>query len=376
MEEGTSRKQILCRTMAVFIVLAGVTLLSPDYGFAARIKEMGYMSGVRPNQLLGYGLVVGLNGSGDKANTLFTTQSLSNMLERMGVTVDPKATKVRNVAAVIVTADVPPFAKVGNRIDATVSSIGDAKSLEGGVLLLTPLRGGDGEIYAIAQGALVTGAFAVTGEAAKVQKNHPTVGRIGNGATIEKEINYEDFTTETVVISLKTPDFTNAGRVADRINTAFPGSAQAKDGGTITVAMPEKFRTNRVKFLSMIENLDVKPDFISRIVVDEKTGTIVIGENVRIATVAISHGNISIQIKEEPRVSQPMPFSQGQTVVTSDTQIRVEEERGRWFLMEGDISIRELVKALNATGVSTRDVIVILQTIKAAGALHAELDVI
>lgn len=364
------------RLVAGITLFAAVALFCWSSAHAARIKELAYINGVRPNQLVGYGLVVGLNGTGDKANTFFTTQSLANMLERMGIIVDPKATKVRNVAAVMITADLPPFAKVGNKIDVTISSIGDAKSLEGGVLLLTPLKGGDGEIYAMAQGAVTTGSFAVTGGAASVQKNHPTVARVANGATIEREIGYDRFADETVVISLKTADFTNAGKMVDRINSTFPGAAQARDGGTISVTVPEKYRQNGIKFLSLLENLDIKPDVIAKIVVDEKTGTIVIGENVRIATVAIAHGNISVQIKEDYRVSQPMPFSQGRTVVTPDTAIRVEEDKNRFMLVEEGVSIRDLVHALNATGVSTRDVIIILQTIKAAGALHAELEVI
>ncbi|MBA4389340.1 MAG: flagellar biosynthesis protein FlgA [Syntrophus sp. (in: bacteria)] len=349
-------------------------LIHPAY--AARIKELGYINGVRTNQLIGYGLIVGLNGTGDKTNTLFTNQSLANMLETLGIKVDPRATKVNNIAGVMVTANLPPFAKVGNKIDVTVSSIGDAKSLEGGVLMLTQLRGADGETYAIAQGPIVTGGYLASGQGATVQKNHPTVGRIANGASIEREISYESLRTDVIMIALKDPDFTTARRVAERINDIFAGSSYAKDGGTVTVNLPGDMKANPVKFLSIVENLDVKPDLLARIVVDEKTGTVVIGENVKISTVAISHGNLSIQIKEDQKVSQPLPFAKGETVVTPDTTIRVEEEKGRWYMMEGGVSIRELVQALNATGVSTRDIITILQTIKASGALHADLEVI
>lgn len=343
---------------------------------AARIKELGYINGVRSNQLIGYGLVVGLNGTGDKSNTLFTFQSLANLLDKMGVKVNPTAIKVNNVAAVMITADLPPFAKTGNKIDAVISSMGDAKSIEGGVLLLTQLKGADGEVYGIAQGPIVVGGFMAVGAGASIQKNHPTVGRIVNGVSIEKEIPYEHLRTETIVVSLKTPDFTNARRIADRVNEVFAGSAHAKDGGTINVTIPDALRPNPVKFLAMLEGLEIKPDSLARIVVDEKTGTVVIGENVRISTVAISHGNISVQVKEDQKVSQPLPFSSGTTVVTPDTQMKVEEEKGHFMVMEGGISIRELVNALNAIGVSTRDVITILQTIKAAGALHADLEVI
>ncbi len=362
--------------MFIFFVSVVMFLLATYSAEAARIKELGYINGVRTNQLVGYGLVVGLKGTGDKSNTIFTNQALANMLDKMGLKIDPIAIKVMNVASVMVTADLPPFAKTGNKIDATISSMGDAKSLEGGVLLLTPLRGADGEVYAIAQGSLVVGGFAASGQGASVSKNHPTVGRVPNGVTIEKELVYDRFKSQSVVISLKTPDFTNARRVADRINETYSSSAAAQDGGTISVIIPDEMRRDPVKFLSVIENLDVNPDRLAKIVVDEKTGTVVMGESVRISTVAISHGNISIQVKEDQKVSQPMPFSQGQTVATPDTKIKVEEEKGHFTVMEQGVTIKDLVNSLNAIGVSTRDLIVILQTIKASGALHAELEVL
>jgi len=343
---------------------------------AVRIKELGYLNGVRNNQLIGYGLLVGLNGTGDKSNTIFTNQSLANMLDSLGVKVDPRTTKVDNIAAVMITANLPPFAKIGNKIDAVVSSLGDAKSIEGGVLMLSQLRGADGEIYAIAQGSVTVGGYLASGQGATIQKNHPTVGRIVNGVSIEREISYENVRADSMMISLKDPDFTTARRIAERINEVFRGAAFAKDGGTIDITLPADMKNNPVKFISMVESIDVKPDILAKIVVDEKTGTVVIGENVRISTVAISHGNLSIQIKEDEKVSQPLPFGRGETVVTPETAMKVEEERGRFYLMEGGITIKELVKALNAVGVSTRDVITILQTIKASGALHAELEVI
>ncbi|MCX8022905.1 MAG: flagellar basal body P-ring protein FlgI [Syntrophorhabdaceae bacterium] len=361
----------------VLILICLTVILTPYDSGAARIKDIAYISGVRTNQLIGYGLVVGLNRTGDKAATVFTTQSLANMLEKMGIRIDPTATKVNNVAAVMVIADLPPFARIGSKIDATVSSIGDAKSLEGGVLLATPLKGADGEVYAIAQGPLVVGGFSAGGQAASVQKNHPTVGRVPNGVTIEREIGYEFVKTESVMIALKTPDFTNARKIEEGINNVFKNASYAKDGGTILVNVPDNMKLNPVKFLSIVENIEIQPDTQAKIVVDEKTGTVVIGENVRISTVAISHGNISIQIKEEPRVSQPMPFAPGgQTMVTPETKMRVEEEKGKFVVVDGGVTIKELVNALNAIGVSTRDMIVILQTIKAAGALHAELEIL
>jgi flagellar P-ring protein FlgI len=366
----------LVRSLLIVQFVLMCCLFSADPSDAARIKDIGSISGVRTNQLIGYGLVIGLKGTGDKVQTIFTTQSLSNMLEKMGIRVDPTVTKVKNIAAVMLTADLPPFAKVGNKIDVVVSSIGDATSIEGGVLVLTPLKGADGEVYGVAQGPIVVGGFLASGQGASVTKNHPTVGRIANGLMVEKELNYGDYKLETVTISLKTADFTNTRRVVERINSVFEGAAQARDGGTITVTTPEEMKANPIKFVSIIENLQIKPDGQAKIVVDEKNGTVVIGENVMIATVAIAHGNISVQIKEDAKVSQPMPFSGGQTVVTPNTKIKVDEEKAKFIVVEGGVTIRELVKALNAIGVTPRDMITILQTIKAAGALHAELEVI
>jgi flagellar P-ring protein precursor FlgI len=344
---------------------------------ASRIKDIGYINGLRANQLIGYGLVVGLADTGDRRTTIFTNQSLSNMLEKMGIRVDPNLIKVNNVAAVMVTCDLPPFAKTGNKIDVLVSSIGDAKSLQGGTLLFTPLRGADGEVYAVAQGPVLLGGYMASGSGAQMQKNHVTAGRLVNGATVERELNIQPVSGDSVVISLKSPDFTTAKRVADRVNEIFAGSASAKDGATISVTIPGEHRPSPVGFISAIENLDVTPGTFSKIVVNEKTGTVVIGENVRIQTVAVSHGNVSVQIKEDAKVSQPMPFSErGRTVVTPDTKMRVEEEKGKFFVVESGVTIRDLVTALNAIGVSARDVISILQAIKASGALHAELEVL
>ena len=372
------RERMVCNLIKIVILFVSITVLLfvVSVADAARIKEMSNISGARSNQLIGYGLVIGLSGTGDKSNTIFTNQSLANMLETMGIRVDPRATKVNNIAAVVVTANLPPFTRIGNRIDVTVSSIGDAKSIEGGVLVATPLKGVDGTVYAVAQGPIVVGGFLASGQGASIQKNHPTVGRIANGAIIEREVPSEEYRDDEVMIALKSPDFTNARRMAERINEIFVGSAYAKDAGTINIRIPENMKDDPVKFLSIVENLDIRPDNQAKIVVDEKTGTVVIGENVRVATVVISHGNISIQIKEDARVSQPMPFGRGETVVTPDTQIKVQEDRGKFYLLESGVTIRELVNALNAIGIATRDVITILQTIEASGALHAELEVI
>lgn len=376
-EAGVKRVRMARFALVAALLSGALSAGVPSTCFSARIKDIAYVSGVRPNMLVGYGLVVGLKRTGDKVQTIFTTQTLANMLEKMGVIVNPTLTKINNVAAVMVTAELPPFARVGNKIDVTISSMGDASSLEGGVLVMTPLRGGDNQTYAVAQGPITVGGFATAGQAGSVQKNHPTVGRIANGAIVEQEIEYAALKGETMVISLKRSDFTNARKVVERINNVFEGCAAAQDGGTVALTVPWDLRENPVKFLAIIENLDIKPDNQAKIVVDEKTGTIVIGEDVRIATVGISHGNISVQIKEMKNVSQPLPHSKGgQTVVTPETEISVEEEKGHFYYMEEGTSIKELVDALNAIGVSTRDVIIILQTIKASGALNAELEVI
>ncbi len=368
--KGFMRAVIAIALLLSFLVFSGAIE-------ASRIKDIAYLNGLRPNQLIGYGLVVGLDNTGDRRTTIFTNQSLSNMLEKMGIRVDPNVIKVNNVAAVMVTCDLPPFAKIGNKIDVLVSSIGDARSLQGGTLLFTPLRGADGEVYAVAQGPVLLGGYVAAGQGAQTQKNHVTAGRLVNGATVERELNVQAINSDSVVISLKSPDFTTAKRIADRVNELFIGSAAPKDGATISVAVPSDQKRNPVGFISAIENLEVTPGTFSKIVVNEKTGTVVIGENVRIQTVAVSHGNISVQVKEDAKVSQPMPFSErGRTVVTPDTKMRVEEEKGKFFVMESGATIKDLVTALNALGVSARDVISILQAIKASGALHAELEVI
>lgn len=368
-------KSLPYRVGKIFLFAFLVFIFTWDAGYATRIKDLVNIQGVRSNQLVGYGLVVGLNGTGDKSNTIFTNQSLANMLEKMGVRIDPKSTKVNNIAAVMVIANLPPFGRVGSKFDATVSSIGDAKSIEGGILLFTPLKGADGETYAVAQGPVVVGGFLAGGQAATVTKNHPTVGRVANGVTIERELNFEPMRDGNIILALKSPDFTTARRIVEGVNGMFQRSSRAKDGGTIEVKIPDQYRSDPVKFVSLVEGINVKVDSAAKVVVDEKTGTVVIGENVVIATCAVSHGNITVQVKEEQRVSQPMPFSRGETVVSPETRVRVEEEKGKFYLMPGSVTIKELVNALNAVGLSTRDVITILQTIKAAGALHAELEV-
>ncbi|HSM74981.1 MAG TPA: flagellar basal body P-ring protein FlgI [Desulfobacterales bacterium] len=365
-------------------LLAGVILLltlvagPPATAEAARIKDIAAVKGVRPNQLVGYGLVVGLNGSGDNNKTEFTIQSLVNMLERMNVHVDPNDVKVKNVAAVIVTASLPPFARIGNKIDVLVSSIGDAKSLVGGTLLLTPLRGVDREVYALAQGAVSVGGFGATGTTgSSVTQNHLLAAQIPGGATVEKEIPFALAGRQELTLTLFQPDFTTAVRVSDAINQAMGGAlASTLDSGTLEVQVPAGFHDNLPGFLARIETLSVTPDSVARIVVNEKTGTVVMGENVRISTVAVAHGNLSISIQEAFDVSQPEPLAQGDTVVTPRTEIQIREQDQELMIVPGGSTIGELVRALNAIGVTPRDLISIFQSIKAAGALQAELEIL
>ena len=283
----------------------------PSSGFPARIKDIASIKGIRPNQLFGYGLVIGLNGSGDGGGTSFTIQGLANMLERMGIHVDPDELKVKNVAAVIVSATLPPFARIGKKIDVTLSSIGDAKSLQGGTLLLSPLKGVDGKIYALAQGPVALGGFSAGGSAGGgVIKNHPTVGRISGGATIEREIPLSITDKNEFTIILDNPDFNTVTRVSRKINSYIEGGiARPIDSGTLKFIIPERFKDSVINLIAAIEKLEVEPDSVAKVIVNEKTGTVVIGENVRIQKVAVAHGNLSIQIKETKRVSQPEPFS-------------------------------------------------------------------
>ena len=364
---------------ALFLVVASGILLIPAAN-AARIKDIADIKGVRQNQLVGYGLVVGLKGTGDSDDALFTIQSLASLLEKMGVTVQPDdIADVENVAAVMVTTDLPAFANQGSRIDVLVSSIGDAENLQGGTLLFTPLKGADGSVYAVAQGPVSTGGFAVSGNSGdEVQKNFPTVGRVVGGALVEKEIHSNFNQKDSLTLALHEPDFTTASRVAQAINRAFYSQlAQTENAGSIQVSVPENYLGNTVQFVTLIESLGVTPDMVSKVVVNERTGTVIMGENVRISTIAIAHGNLSIQIDESQNVSQPLPFSRGgRTVVTPESDIVVQEGKNPIFLVESGVSIGELVKALNALGVSPRDLIAIFQALKAAGALQAELEVI
>lgn len=350
--------------------------LSPHPAEAVRIKDIASFSGVRDNQLTGYGLVVGLSGTGDKKDSAFTMRSMVNMLEKMGVRVDMKQMKPKNVAAVMVTARMPVSAKPGNRLDITVSSLGDSTSLLGGVLIQTPLKGVDGKVYALAQGSLTVGGFSVAGGQAQAQKNIATVGQVPGGATVERSIPFAFNDMNNLSLSLNAPDFSTCMQIVERINKALGGSfARADDVGTISLAIPPDFKGNIVPLMASLENLEVTPDSAAKVVVDEKTGTIILGRDVRISRVAVAHGNLQVMVRENEDVSQPGPFSSGSTAITPSTDIATREEQRKLNILEG-ATLQELVDALNAVGATPRDLISILRSMKAAGALHAHLEVI
>mgnify|MGYP003640378825 FL=1 len=361
------------------IALAASFVVVQPASSASRIKDIVDVEGIRDNLLVGYGLVVGLNGTGDTLrNAPFTQQSLTAMLERLGVNTRGSQLKTANVAAVMVTANLPAFAAQGTHIDVTVSALGDATNLQGGVLLVTPLMGADGQVYAVSQGSVATGGFAAQGEGASVVRGVPTNGRIANGAIVEREIEFKLADLKSLRLSLRNPDLTTAVRVADAVNS-FLGiqTATADNPTTVNLIVPQSYNGNVVNLLTDIEQLRVEPDLPARVVIDEGSGIIVMGQDVRVSKVAIAQGNLTISVNEAPQVSQPAPFSdQGQTVVVPRTAIDVDEEKGRQLaLVDGSISLKELVDGLNALGVNPRDMISILQAIKAAGALQAEIEV-
>lgn len=365
-------KKMPNKIIILLLVLWAAILLTTAE--ASRIKELAQLEGVRSNQLVGYGLVVGLNGTGDSAGTQFTIQSLVNMMERLGVTVDPDKVKVDNVAAVVVTADLPPFARAGSTIDVSVSSVGDASNLAGGTLMMTPLKAADGKIYAVSQGSLVVGSLAFGGKAAKVQKNHPTAGRIPDGALVEREVPFVFGQRRELNYRLNNSDFTTVSRMTETVNQHFGDNiARSLDAGEMRVMVPDSYQDRVVDFVSQLERLDVTPDALARIVVNEKTGTIVMGDRVRISTVAVSHGNLSLVISEKTDVSQPNPLGRGETVVSPETSVEVAEDKGSLVVLEQGVSIGDVAAALNAIGATPRDLIAIFQAIKAAGALYADL---
>ncbi len=356
-------------TLLLFLI-ATVSQASP-----VRLKDLVEFDGVRTNGLVGYGLVVGLNGTGDGLrNAPFTEEIMTNILERLGVNVTGEQFRPRNVAAVLVTAKLPPFARAGSPIDVTVSAIGDASSLMGGTLIMTPLNAADGEIYAVAQGTVLAGGVTASGDAATVTQGVPTAGIIPGGATVEREVEFDFGTMDTLRLALRDPDFTTAARIESAVNATFGRSvALMTDAGTVEINIAGTGSRSPAHALGVIENILVQPERRARVVVDQRSGTIVIGADVRISRVAVSQGNLTLRIEEAPLVAQPNPFSDGETVVVPRTRAGVVEEPGIGLAeLRDGTSLSEVVAGLNALGVSPRDMIDILQTIKASGALHAE----
>jgi flagellar P-ring protein FlgI len=360
------------RTLTIFSLLLALGLSAP----AARIKDLTTVEGNRDNQLVGYGLIVGLAGKGD-SKLSYTVQSIANAMQRFGINVAAATIKSDNVAAVMVTADIAAFAKPGSRIDVTISSIGDAKTLQGGVLLQTPLLGADETVYAVAQGPLAVGGF-IGGEGgpggATVQKNHPTVGVISGGAIVEREIPTHIVKDKSIELMLLNADFASAARMAEAINTVFPGSALAKNAAAVNVCVPEEYRGYEVNFIASIGTIEVVPDNVARVVINERTGTIIATANVRISTVAVSHGALTISIASSQGVSQPSALAnRGKTVETQAVETNVTEQKGKFAVVDEFPTIQQVASALNALGLSTREMMAIFQSMKRAGALQADL---
>jgi flagellar P-ring protein precursor FlgI len=379
-----SRFRKLSRNCSLQALILALAFLIFNFAFclsaqAARVKDLGQIEGFRANQLFGFGLVAGLTGTGDKQNTEFTVQTLANLLQDYNIRVNPNDVQVKNVAAVMVTAEVPAFVQPGTKLDATISSVGDAASLSGGILLLTPLKGPDGKVYAVAQGPVsLGGGYTALGVGAKISKDHQTAGRITAGVLLERAIPSNVISQNgQVMINLSKPDFTTARRMSEALNrSAMTIAAQAISPGVIAVDIPENFKGNPIGFISALESIEVAPDNPARIVVNERTGTVVIDKNVRIAPVAVAHAGLHITIKTEQIVSQPNPFGTGQTVVVPDTTLTVKEpERRQLIEIPGGngISLSEIVQALNSLGVTPRDLIAVFEALREAGALQAEL---
>ena len=359
------------------LALVGADSVKPEKKIESHLRDVARLQGVRGNQLLGYGVVVGLDGSGDKDQTKFTVQSLTNLMARQGLTVNPTTVKVKNVAAVMVTAELPAFARTGSRLDVTVSSTGDAKSLAGGVLLMTALQGPDGQTYAVAQGPLLVGGFSASAGGASVTKNHPTVGRIPEGGLIEREVGGNFNARGSLRYSLLEEDFTTAVRVVHAINEELgEKAAQPLDARTVDVQSPKDYLGRAVELVARLENLNIQLQPKARVVVNERTGTVILGSDVRIGAVSIVQGGLSIMVSSTPLVSQPAPFSQGKTVTATKKDVAAVEEKPKTLNVEPGVSVGKLAEMLNGMGVSPRDLVAILQAIKESGALQAELRVL
>ncbi|HOK41593.1 MAG TPA: flagellar basal body P-ring protein FlgI [bacterium] len=363
--------------LKLVLIILIITINLINGAVVTKIKDITNINGIRENQLQGFGLVVGLEGTGDSKKATFTVQAYANMLKRYGINIDPSKINFDNVASVIVKATLPPFVRPGQKIDVIVATPGDAENLDGGLLLQTPLLGADGEVYAVAQGPVTIGGYNVKSGGSKAQKNHPTVGRVINGAMIEKDVPMEFVQNGKIQIILKNSDFTTLSRVIDVINNFFKEEiAKGIDGAAIDINIPEVYQNKIPQFLSSIQNLDVVTEAPAKIVINTRTGTIVMGENVKISKVAVSHGNLTVIIKSEDEVSQPEAFSQGQTTLITKSSVSAKEEGSSVMLLKDSPTINEVVSALNEIGATPRDIISILQAIKEVGALNAELELI
>ncbi|MBO8142169.1 MAG: flagellar basal body P-ring protein FlgI [Firmicutes bacterium] len=349
----------------------------PVHQPTVRIKDIARFDGVRDNQLYGMGLVIGLEGTGDGRGSQANVQMVANMLERFGITVDRESLRLRNAAAVMVTADLPAFVRPGDRIDVTVSSFGDARSLQGGFLLQTPLQAADGQVYAVAQGPVSIGGFNVRSAGSQVQRNHAAVGTVPGGAIVERAVPTSVVKEGRLTLLLTYPDFTTAARVADVINQVFtPGTARALDRSAIEIVLPQAYAGRPVEFIAAVEELPVTPDAVARVVINERTGTVVMGHRARIATVAVAHGGLQVRVESEPVIAFPPGEEGGEPVVVETTTVEVVEEPARTVLLEGGASVEDVVQALNAIGATPRDIIAILQAMKEAGALYAQLEIL
>ncbi|EFO30769.1 flagellar P-ring protein FlgI [Roseibium sp. TrichSKD4] len=376
---NTSRSRLVSSFLKVAILACATLYITAPAHSASRIKDIADFEGIRENQLIGYGLVVGLNGTGDTLrNAPFTRQSLQAMLERLGVNTRGVDLNTNTVAAVMVTANLPPFATQGTRIDVNVSALGNSGSLQGGTLLVTPLVAADGEVYAIAQGSVAIGGFAAQADAASVTRGVPTSGRIANGALVEREVEFKLASLTTLRLALRNPDLTTARRVALSINEliGFP-TAEPLDPGTVRIDLPREFSGNIVDLLTDIEQLIVQPDMIARVVIDENSGIIVMGQEVKVSTVAVAQGNLTVTIAETPEVVQPLPFANGETAVVPRSELLVNDDPdAKLAIVPDTVTLKQLVDGLNALGIGPRDMISILQAIKASGALQAEIEVL
>lgn len=367
------------KTIATIVIMLSSALMSQEAAAASRIKDIADFEGIRDNQLVGYGLVVGLNGTGDNIKSInFAKESLISLLDHVGINSRDGQLKSKNIAAVMVTANLPAFGRQGSRIDVIVSALGDAKSLQGGTLVATSLVGADGEVYAVAQGQVAVGGYSAAGNNQSVVKGVPTSGRIANGAIIENEVNFSLNEMKNIRLALRNPDFTTSKRVAAAIN-ALLGEDIAKsiDPSTVTVGIPEAYKNDIASLMTKIEQLQVQPDQAAKVVIDENSGIVVIGKDVKINKLAIAQGSLTIKISETPFVSQPMPFGNGETIVDTVTDINVSEDtESKLNILDTGVNLQELVNGLNSLGVSPRDLISILQAVKASGALQADIEVI